>query len=499
MKTRSRNLVLLATLAGVVWPWLALAQTNAPATSADRFLLILDTSAAMRRRATGVRQAVESLLNTSMGAELERGDTLGIWTFSDELQAGRFPLQTWTPDTSEQVASNILNFVRAQTNAGASRYEMVHPVLQRVIQESPRLTVLLFSDGDEPISGTPFDWQIERALASKYRQQQRARMPFITVLRSVRGQVVSATVNMAPWPVEFPKFPPEPKLVEQPKPKPEPNPQTPPRPTLPPLIIIGNKKQDPSVLTNAAAKAVTNAPPTNGVAMPVLVPTPNPITNLVLHSTNGLAATNLTLPASVTKVASYPPPAKPVSAAVTNPPPLVVAASPAQKTNSAPVKSVSDPQIRELASTTAPPTAVTTSIQTAVSAPAQPGPPKQPPEPRRQTNAIQTATAPSATNRIVSPIQKSAPSGGEKLSTIVAATTVAPAVTVPATPAHATNSIELAVTAPPGASSGSTQWLYLLGGLVTIALGVGVFLRLQRRARPAESSLISRSLDQKRK
>jgi len=241
------------------------AQTNVPVNFADRYLFIVDTSAAMRRRAPAVQKTVENLLRSSMAAQLRRGDTLGVWTFNEQLYAGRLPLQIWTPETSDLITSNIVRYLKAQTYTGESRFETVVPTLRRIVGDSPRLTILLVSDGDEPISGTGFDAEIKRALASKAREQEKARMPFVTVLRAVRGRIANATVNLAPWPVEFPRFPPEPVVVEAPKPESKPKPE-PPRSTVPNLIVIGNKKQEPEAATNAVPAATTNSPTPSTVA-----------------------------------------------------------------------------------------------------------------------------------------------------------------------------------------------------------------------------------------
>ena len=188
------------------------AQTNAARDLSSRYLFIVDKSAAMSRYAPATQKAVEHLLQSSLGAQLRAGDTVGVWTFDEELHAGRFPLQQWSPEQSANVASNVLAFLRSQTFQKKSRYEVVAPALGQVVRDSYKLTVLLVTDGDEKLSGTPFDHQIQNAFAQSFKAQQKARQPFITVLRASRGQFRNAAVNLAPWPVEFPAFPPEPEI-----------------------------------------------------------------------------------------------------------------------------------------------------------------------------------------------------------------------------------------------------------------------------------------------
>lgn len=310
------RLAAVALLALIAWPLGA--QTNPPPTVStvpDRYLLIVDTSAAMRRRASGVQKAVESLMRSTLAAQLQRGDTVGVWTYNEQLQAGRLPLQVWTPETSDLVTSNVVRFVKAQTYEGESRFETVVQPLSRLIQESRRLTVVLVSDGDERFLGTPFHDGIARAFASKFAEQQKARMPFVTVLRAARGRIASATVNLAPWPVDFPMFPPEP-VVEAPKPEVKPKPE-PPRPVVPNLIVIGKKKPEPEAVTNATPAATNlpaaTTPPASDTNTQAAATAVTPVL------TNAVPDTNTSQPASA--------PVQPVPDAAPAPPaPQVIAA-----------------------------------------------------------------------------------------------------------------------------------------------------------------------------
>jgi hypothetical protein len=256
-----------------LWAWPVFAQTNAPPDRSGRFLFIVDTSAAMRRRAPAVQKAVENLLRSSMGAQLQAGDTLGVWTFDEELAAGRFPLQRWSPETGASVANNVVAFLKAQRYQKQSRFEVVAPALKLIVKESYRLTVLLVTDGNETITGIPFDREIQGVWERYFKTQQKARMPFITVLRVNRGQIINATVNLAPWPVEFPAFPPEPELVEAQKLK-SPESKPVPRSTVPSLIVIGKKPEAPAA---ADTNVVTAAPTENNVPIKVEATSP-PVT-----------------------------------------------------------------------------------------------------------------------------------------------------------------------------------------------------------------------------
>lgn len=268
--------------------------------SSDRYLLLVDTSAAMRRRAPAVQKAVSNLLLSSMNAQLQRGDTIGLWTYNEQLYAGRLPLQRWTPEGEQLVASNILAFLDGQPYENASRLDAVWPALQGVVRESKKLTVLIFSEGDETMSGTPFDREINEFFKANASRQKQKRMPFITVLRSYRGQFNGVTLNLAPWPVEFPPFPPESKAASTPKPKPPPEITAPPS-AAPPLIVIG-KKPEPAVAAlpvPAEPTPVTPVVPTNDLPAAVVEPKspPAPAPTETPQATPGQPAATPVVPA----------------------------------------------------------------------------------------------------------------------------------------------------------------------------------------------------------
>ncbi len=60
----------------------------------NRFLFIFDTSKNMKPRIENVQRALNTLLVTSFSGQLHKGDTIGVWTFNQELQTKGFPLQT---------------------------------------------------------------------------------------------------------------------------------------------------------------------------------------------------------------------------------------------------------------------------------------------------------------------------------------------------------------------------------------------------------------------
>lgn len=237
--------VVLVFLAAVIAQPLP-AQTNV--LPVNRFLLIVETSHAMQHRSDGTLQTVNSLIASRMQGQLRLNDSIGVWTFNQTLYTGKLPLQEWSEGGRTTIASKIFDFLKDQTYEKQGQLDKLMPALLKVVKNSQFITVVLISDGSQEIHGTPFDDQINQLYKQWTPQQQKSRMPFVTVLRARRGQFTNYSVTSAPWPVDMPplpeelvkpKAPPSVPVVSAPKPAPP--------PMAPPLIISGRKPAPASV------------------------------------------------------------------------------------------------------------------------------------------------------------------------------------------------------------------------------------------------------------
>ena len=274
----------------------------------NRFLLVFDTSSDMKKCLPAVQRALDTMLANNMRGELHAGDSIGVWTFDREVRPGQFPLQRWAPENAATIASNIFRFVAKRHYSKKTSFEALRPALNWVIQNSDRLTVVIFCDGNGQISGTPFDAGINRIFQQRQAEQKKARLPFILVLRSQLGIYTGCTMNLPPALVNFPEFPPLPQPPMETTNTPPP--PLPPRPSVeaPPLIIIGPKAGTnlPPPEPAPPPPLTTNQPPLTGSAPPAKV-IANVETNLpppaaAAKPTNGPEAPPPNLVASATAV-----------------------------------------------------------------------------------------------------------------------------------------------------------------------------------------------------
>lgn len=267
----------------------------------ERFLVIVEASAAMQKRAENTQKALGSVISGGLKGQIEPGCTIGLWTFNEKLFTGQVPLQLWTPQTRQRVALALVQVLQQQKNEKTGRLSVAWNAATNIVAHSERITLLLFTSGSEPVTGTPYDAQFAETFAKNADQQRKSNMPFVTILRAAKGKFVAYAVNMPPWPLEVPEWPAEYKPVAPP-PEPEVAPPvavTPPRPA---------PRPDPGILspTNTIYLVETSAP----VAVPVVAPPPQPEPTNPVVMTPAQPATNAAIaPVTAVLAESKPKPA----------------------------------------------------------------------------------------------------------------------------------------------------------------------------------------------
>jgi hypothetical protein len=403
----------------------------------------------MRANEAANRQALFDLIFTGFEGQMRTGDSFGVWLFNEDLHAQQFPMQVWEESKPIESASNAAKYLRQQKYSGKARPDVLMPRLLKLIKNVRDVTVVILSDGEEPLEGTPFDSKIAGVYERRKSERNKEQKPFLTVLVAKGGTFVTGAVVIAGEYVDLPARP-DPRLagantnnVVSPPNKSRPVAAAP-TPIVTPLRPTG----PPPIPTDAPQVTVTLSPPPPQplplpLAQPPASPSP-PVTKVISIVTqsntlphNPLAAT---LPTSTSISLSTPEPVGP-------------------PTNSAAV----------VASTPAPP------------------PPPQPSIPANTAPVVEPSSVPPATTPSAQPESQFRPAmrvaAREPASTIpedaIPISTTTPSVNVATMPA-----------------SGLTSTVLLtIGGLLLAGCLVLLALVLRRPKFAPQVSIITRSMD----
>jgi hypothetical protein len=173
-----------------------------------RYLFLVDTSSAMSRQRNITMDTISRLILNGIGGRIHTGEAWNIWTFDDKLHTNVFPAQLWDLQQRAQVADRAYRFLRDQ-RLNKKKEHLDKPLLA-VANEAERsgaLTVFLFTDGSEPIKGTPFDAPINEIFAHHAAGMRKAKKPFVIVLVAKDGQFAAHAVTPGGAPIYVPGLP----------------------------------------------------------------------------------------------------------------------------------------------------------------------------------------------------------------------------------------------------------------------------------------------------
>ncbi len=248
------------------------------ASSGMRYIVILETSRTMQRRSSGTLQAIKAFFDSGLKGQVQPGDQLMVWTFDEDLYTNLLPVVECGPANLPAVETRALQFVQGQRNDRRATFEKILPQLSRSFRESGTTTFLLVTSGEGQMLGTTVDDRINQAWRQWRDQQQKARMPLLTLFRTQDGKLTHWTGTPAPWPVEMPPRPAissnasprsavaelRPSLTNSVTPRPAPKLPTADEPEVRPRLAAS-----PLIISNRVALAATNriaavlAAPTN--------------------------------------------------------------------------------------------------------------------------------------------------------------------------------------------------------------------------------------------
>src|SRR5258705_5803304 len=167
------------------------------APSGNRFLFVMETSAAMNRLEHGGRQAIFDLIYSGLDGRMRKGDTYGIWTFNQNVYAGVYPMQVWEGQRNLEHASAAGRFLKGQKYEKEPNLTNVIKYLQMVLRTAKDVNVFLVTDGAGAMAGTPFDEAINASYRTNRAQVRELKRPLVTALTARNGQFTGACVSPA--------------------------------------------------------------------------------------------------------------------------------------------------------------------------------------------------------------------------------------------------------------------------------------------------------------
>ncbi|HXT39855.1 MAG TPA: hypothetical protein VN887_07525 [Candidatus Angelobacter sp.] len=174
---------------------------------AYRYLFVVDTSSAMSRQKDIAIDTVSKLILSGVGGRIRPGDAWGLWTFDDQLHTNIFPAQKWDAPQRRDVANRVFRLLRDQPHKKKKRHlDQVLAAISDEAKNSDGLTVFLFTDGTEPVKGSPFDDSINGILSKNASGMRKVKKPFVIVFVAQDGRLAADGVSPGGEPIFVPRL-----------------------------------------------------------------------------------------------------------------------------------------------------------------------------------------------------------------------------------------------------------------------------------------------------
>ena len=190
----------------------------------------------------------------------------GIWTFGDDVKGGVFPVQTWSPEKSVDLASQVGRFLKEQASKRGSRLDTAITNAERLIKSVKDLDIVIVTSAATRFKPDDTWAMLLQNWKGRLEEARKDNKAILITLAGRGGQVRQATVALQGERLNL-AAPPERRPA--PMAQAAPTPESPPKSTREPIIMHGTPKARP--IEQIPTKF---APPP--AEPPAIEPTPEP-------------------------------------------------------------------------------------------------------------------------------------------------------------------------------------------------------------------------------
>ncbi|MEI7728652.1 MAG: hypothetical protein WCO56_03740, partial [Verrucomicrobiota bacterium] len=195
MSTFKPALLWMGLGAALLWQMPAIPATE-PAANPNHFLFVVNTSSAMKSRASYAGLVVADIIERGANARMRSGDTFTIWTYGDDARTNTFAEQPWFPESRRQISNQgfyHLNNLRWSGKANLGN-AMAKVTAEMAVRKN--LFVYLITTGEETMTGTTFDGILNETWQKSAPDMREQKGVCVTALVAENGTWVNWAVGM---------------------------------------------------------------------------------------------------------------------------------------------------------------------------------------------------------------------------------------------------------------------------------------------------------------
>ena len=158
-----------------------------------RYLFLIDHSPEMATRQIATVETIYYLVRTGFENQIKPGEKFALWFYGSRLQTNA-PM-TWQPERRMELARDATKLFTGRIYSRLRPREKTLVDAAPFIAASPRITVFIFSDSSQPLSGTPYDTAINDAIQKHRMAFLRDDKPFIITLAAKNGEWIGGYIH----------------------------------------------------------------------------------------------------------------------------------------------------------------------------------------------------------------------------------------------------------------------------------------------------------------
>ena len=169
------------------------AASNVRAAENLRYLFLIEHSPEMASRQIAIVQTISDIIRGGFEGEIKDGEKFALYFYGSRLQTTR-PL-TWRKGYEIALARQAANLFSGRI------YSKLRPPSETLfdaaahVEVSPEITIFFFTDGNQPITGTPFDAKLNEAIGKRRALFMRAEKPFVVTFVARNQTLVDGRVH----------------------------------------------------------------------------------------------------------------------------------------------------------------------------------------------------------------------------------------------------------------------------------------------------------------
>jgi hypothetical protein len=230
----------------------------------------------MKRLDQAGRQVVSDLVHSGIEGRMQPGDTFGVWTFGKEVKGGVFPMQTWRPDYTVDLAGKVGQFLKQNSSGRKSEIATVLTNAESLARAVKDVDILVITSAAATFKAEEAWGVLHQSWNSRFEEARKNNKAIIITLAARSGTIRQATVSLQGERLQL-AAPPERKVPQQVTSSKAAAPEPPPRVMREPIIIRGTGRSKPIDEVPTKFAPPPPAPAEPPALDPSLNPAPEPL------------------------------------------------------------------------------------------------------------------------------------------------------------------------------------------------------------------------------